>query len=253
MKISIGINQFKHESDLFTREKLCLESLKKCKEKYSNIELYLLKQAADNISYNYLKTLEVYQDQKCPLVNTLLNKLAETDCDVFVLLNNDIVVNYTLFKLIDGKYDTYIASRAHLHELNSLEDKINPAAYSVHGFDLFAFNKKWWLNNRDIFPQMYIGRGYWDTVFFTKCICHSNALVINKQPPVIFHAEHHSSAVSETDYCAKHNETIASQTPEMAKWWNYVYNVLLKRPTINGQLWWQPHENEVELEKIYFK
>ena len=38
----------------------------------------------------------------------------------------------------------------------------------------------------------------------------------------------------------------------MSKWWFYVYNVLLKRPTVNNIKWWQPLENEQELEKKNF-
>jgi len=253
MKISIGINGYKQESDLLPREKFCIDSLKICKQKNNNIELFLIKNKKDDINYEDFSTLEIEHSTRYPFVNDLFDSLEKTDCDLFCFLNNDIILNNTFFKLLDPQYDTYIASRAHLHELNSLNEPLKIESYSIHGFDLFCLKKSWWIQNKHIFPKMYLGRSYWDTVFFTKCATKSNALVINKQPPVIFHIEHQSTAAHEDDLCTKHNEEIAKNYSDMNKWWFYVYNVLLKRPTINNIKWWQPLENELELEKTIFK
>ena len=100
---------------------------------------------------------------------------------------------------------------------------------------------------------MYLGRSYWDIVYFTKCATNSNIRIINKLPPVIFHVEHQSTAAHENDIYTKHNEEIVKNYADMSKWWFYVYNVLLKRPTVNNIKWWQPLENEQELEKKIFK
>lgn len=253
MKISIGINGFKNETELLHRERLCLESLKICKTKNNNIELFLIKNKQDNIVYENFNTLEVEHNTKYPLVNKLFDSLSSTDCDLFIFLNNDIIVNNTFFKLLDIKYETYAASRAHLYELNSLNEPLKIESYSIHGFDLFGFTKKWWLKNRNIFPDMYLGRSYWDTVYFTKCATNSNLRIINKLPPVIFHIEHQSTAAHDKDVYTEHNENIAKSYSDMNKWWYYVYNVMLKRPTINNIKWWQPLENELELEKTIFK
>ena len=253
MKISIGINGYKQETDLLHREKLCLESLRTCKEKNTNINLFLLKSVNDDISYKDFTTLNIVQNTKYPLVNKLFDSLASTECDVFLFLNNDIIVNTTLFKLLNDSYETYAASRAHLYELTSLNNTLNIESYSVHGFDLFGFKKSWWLINQKLFPDMYLGRSYWDTVYFTKCATSSNINIINKLPPVIFHIEHQSTAAHENDVCTKHNEEIAKNYPDMNKWWYYVYNVLLKRQTINNIKWWQPLHNELQLEKTIFK
>ena len=253
MKISIGINGFKQEKELTEREKLCLESLRKCNQIFSNIKLFLIKDKKDNIVYKDFDTLEIAHDTKYPLVNKLLDCLSETECDLFVFLNNDIILNSSFFKLLNPCYETYIASRAHLYELNSLNEPLKIESYSVHGFDLFAFKKCWWKKNKNIFPDMFLGRSYWDIVYFTKCAMHSNHLTINKQPPVIFHIEHQSTAAYGTDIYTKHNDDVAKNSTGMERWWNYVYNVLLKRPTINGIKWWHPLDNELELEKEFFK
>jgi hypothetical protein len=253
MKISIGINGYKLESDLLTREKFCLDSLKLCQQKNNNVELFLIKNKKDNITYKDFSTLEIEQDGQYPFVNDLFDSLTATDCDLFCFLNNDIILNSTFLKLLKPEYDTYAASRAHLYDLKSLNEPLKIESYSVHGFDLFCFKKDWWLQNRHIFPKMYLGRSYWDTVFFTKCATNSNIHIINKLPPVIFHVEHQSTAAHEDDSYTKHNEDIAKNYTDMNKWWYYVYNVVLKRPTINNIKWWQPLENELELEKLIFK
>lgn len=253
MKISIGINGYKQQSELLPRELFCLDSLKICKEKFSNVELYLIKNKTDNISYDKFNTLEIEHTTKYPLVNKLLDALSTTECDLFIFLNNDIILNTSFFKLLNDEIETYAASRAHLYELNSLTDPLKIESYSVHGFDLFGFKTTWWKLNKHLFPDMYLGRSYWDTVYFTKCITASKHLVINKQPPVIFHVEHQSTAAHENDNYTKHNEQIAKDYSDMGKWWYYVYNVLLKRPTVNNIKWWQPLENELKLEKAIFK
>jgi hypothetical protein len=249
MKISIGINGYKKWEDLENREKFCIESLKICQGKNSNVELFLLKDNNEDISYEGFKTLNIDSKSKYPLVNDLIDALAKTEGDLICILNNDIILNNTFFKHIQPEYETYAASRAHLYELNSLNDPLKIESYSVHGFDLFCFKKDWWLKNKNLFPEMYLGRSYWDTVFFIKCALNSNINIINKLPPVIFHVEHQSTAAHENDSYTKHNEVIAKNDTDMNKWWYYVYNVLLQRPTIDNIKWWQPLKNELELEK----
>jgi hypothetical protein len=253
MKISIGINGFKKYEDLEKREKFCINSLKICQQKNNNVKLFLVKNKKDNINYEKFNNLEIEHYTQYPFVNDILDSLATTDCDLFCFLNSDIILNNTFFKFLESEWETYAASRAHLYELNSLDEPLKIESYSVHGFDLFSFKKEWWLKNKNIFPKMYLGRSYWDTVFFTKCATYSNIRVLNKLPPVIFHIEHQSTAAHENDFYTKHNEEIAKNDPDMNKWWYYVYNVVLKRPTVNNIKWWQPLENELKLERVIFK
>jgi len=253
MKIGIGISSYKQEKDLLDREKFCLESLRKCKEKIKNVTLYTIINEGDRINYKNFETLEIKQEKKIPYTNQLIDKISETNNDLIVFLNNDIILNSTFFKLIEDDIDTYPASRAHLHELNSLSEPLKIQSYSVMGFDMFAFKNSWWKANKKLFPNMYLGRSYWDTVYFMKCVLNSKYKILNKLPPVIFHAEHQSVTEHNHDEFRNHNEQIAAADPDMAKWWYYVYNVLLKRNTIDEILWWKPHDNEIELEKKLLK
>jgi len=59
MKIAIGINSFKKENDLNKREKLCLESLRKCKDKNSNVTLYNIINDKDDLFYENFETIKI--------------------------------------------------------------------------------------------------------------------------------------------------------------------------------------------------
>ena len=84
MKIAIGINSFKQEADLEKREALCIESLRICKEKNSNVTLYNIIEEGDEIDFDDFETLNVKQDGKLPYVNKLIDQLAKTDNDLIV-------------------------------------------------------------------------------------------------------------------------------------------------------------------------
>lgn len=253
MKIAIAINSFKQEKDLNKREKFCLESLRKCKEKNNNVTLYNVINEKDDISFDNFETLKFKQDKKYPYVNDIINAVSKTDNDLIVFLNNDIILNNSFFKQLEDDIDVYPASRAHLHSLESLNEELKIQSYSVHGFDLFAFKKDWWIQNSHLYPDMYIGKPYWDTVYFIISVINSNYKILNKQPPVIFHVEHQSTACKDEDDYENHNKTIASLNQDMNKWWYFVQNILLKRKTVNDILWWKPFENELELERSIFK
>lgn len=254
MNIAIGINSFKQESELNRREQLCLESLRKCKEINPNVTLYNIIKEEDDIQYDDFITLKVKQEKKYPYINDLVNCLSETDNELIVFLNNDIILNKTFFAQLEEGVETYPASRAHLYEMENLTDDLKIESYSVHGFDLFAFKNDWWKENKHLFPYVYLGKPYWDTLFFIKCVRNSNYKILNKQPPVIFHIEHTSNSCHDDnkDEYARSNEQAAGYDTDMHLWWAFVQNVLLQRPTTHGIKWWTPLHNELQLEKDTF-
>jgi hypothetical protein len=253
MKISIGINGYKSYDKLEKREQLCIDSLLKFKSKRENVELYNICYEHENINYNGFKTIFMpFKNNKLPFVCDILDTLSKTECDIFLFMNNDIVVSNKLYNIFD-EHETYAISRMHLHSLESLDEELKMQAYSVHGFDAFAFKKTWWNKNSNKFLNYYIGKPYWDTHYMVICMLNSNCKVVNKLPPVIFHAEHHSTACTTIDKESLFNENEAKKHPEMQYWWNYVFTILNKRQTYNNILWYLPFDNEEDLEKRYFK
>jgi|GEM_PF-2380786 len=54
------------------------------------------------------------------------------------------------------------------------------------GSDAFVFTKRWWIANREIFPDMVFGREYWDCIF-RNVIKRSEGVEIHK---AIYHEKH---------------------------------------------------------------
>ena len=96
---------------------------------------------------------------------------------------------------------------------------------------------------------MYLGKPYWDTVYFMVSVLNGNYKILNKQPPVIFHVDHESESCKQDDEFTKFNENIAQTFPGMNRWWQFVQTVLLERSPVNGILWWKPFGNELLLER----
>lgn len=282
MKISIGINGFKDYNSLEKREKFCIESLLKIKNKNFNIELYNVCFDNENIHYDNFTTLnkltkhsnkfihEYFQhngltkeydlkkteidnnNKVLPSVKEIFDVLASTDCDYFLFLNNDIILSNRLFKEIKNGVECYPISRMHIHDINSLDEIPKLESYSVHGFDAFLVKRDTWLQLRNNFEDLILGRFYWDTYFFTLfnllCKCKN----INKLPPVCFHIEH--SSISSQDTIENYyNEDIFKRNLIIGHlWFSYVQNILLKRPTVNDCKWYQPFDNEVSIEQQHF-
>ena len=118
------------------------------------------------------------------------------------------------------------------------------------GFDSNIVRTQWWLNNFDKFPNYVLGHPCWDVHYATLLMRFGNSSLCNKWPPQIFHIKHgdesHYSS-PERDY--NYGLYWKPSKFDVDMWHNYLFNVLLKRPGTN---YWQPHDNELELEKKYF-
>lgn len=266
MKIAIGINNFKKESDLNNREKMCVESLHKLKKHYSDNILLVNVTFEDEtfatldkfVNLHSLKNIpKDITDKKIPFVNEIFDILAVVKTDYFLFINNDIIVSDRYIKSIlsNNKYDSLVASKLHFTKLDSLDDKNPvPESLSVHGFDGFAIKNNWWLLNSDKFKPMLLSRAYWDTYFYAKCHLYGKCLTLNKPPGVIFHLDHESTSMEGepgNTYNEKNFIEDSDNLPQ--RWFPYVQNILLKRPTHNNILWYMPLPNEDEYEKQYFK
>jgi hypothetical protein len=282
MKISIGINGFKKYNDLKKREKFCIDSLCKIQNKNTNIKLYNICYKNESVSYSQFTTLNLLEKKsnkivhkhftreglekeynlrkteidnnlnELPIVNEIFDVLANTDCDYFLFLNNDIILSNRILKILEEKIDVYSISRMHIHDIDSLEDIPKLQSYSIHGFDAFLVKKDFWLEVRNVFEDMILGRFYWDTYFASMFNFLGNCKNINKLPPVCFHIEHQSKS-SENTIENYYNEDIFKRNLLVSHtWMNYVQKVLMTRSTVNDCLWYTPHSNEEQLEKVYF-
>lgn len=265
MKIAIGINSFKKESDFNKREVMCVESLRKLKILYPDNIILVNVTFEDEtfatldgfINLHSLKNIpSSITSKKIPFVNEIFDILAVVKTDYFLFVNNDIIVSDRYIKaILSGKeYDSLVASKLHFTKLDSLHDKeAVPESLSVHGFDGFAIKNSWWLRNSNKFKQMLLSRAYWDTYFYSKCHLYGKCLTLNKPPAVIFHLDHKSTSM-ENDPGNSYNEKMFIEDLDHLpqRWFTYVQTVLLKRPTQNNIKWYVPFNEEQELERKYF-
>lgn len=265
MKIVIGINTFKSKSDFNIREKMCIDSLHKLKSIYQDkIELVNLTFTDESYELPMFVNKHCLQqipknitEKKIPFINEIFDHLAEIDADYFLFINNDIIVSNRYIKAIQNnpEYDCFPASKLHFTKLDSIDDDNSiPESLSVHGFDGFAIKSSWWKQNKDKFKPMLLSRAYWDTYFYVKCHIYGKSLTLNKPPAVIFHLDHESTSMEGEPGNTYNEKNFIEDTDNLPqRWFPYVQNILLKRPTYNNILWYTPLSNEEEYEKKYLK
>lgn len=251
MKITFVINGYKQENDLLERERLCLSSLRKLKRKHA---VSLLNVNNNRVMYEHFDTCHMSHDGKYPLMNHIIT----TACDyvktgVVIFVNLDICVMSNMLDRVDMFHDTWFASRMDVVPEGNDTLEFRPVEYSVHGFDLFGVTTSWWSQHNHLFPDMYLGRPYWDTLYYVICMEHSKCRTINDHPACIYHLKHPNQWENITDEYKTHNEQQLNSVKSFSKWWKYVYGVLLKRPGRAGVKYWTPLVNEQKVADQIFK
>lgn len=282
MKFSIGINGYKNYNTLEKREKFCVDSLCKLKDKIPDITLYNICFTDENIKYDNFVTLnhltqksniviqnhyreknrkEEYllkqkeidsNNKELPIIKEIFDVLANTDCDYFIFLNNDIILSDRIFKEITSEYEAYTVSRVNIKDIESLNDVPELLEYCVHGFDAFIIKKQTWFDIRNNFENFILGRFYWDTFTSTLLNLFCKCKNLNKLPPVCFHIDHENVSAQDTienQFC---EQIFKSKDIINYMWFNYVYNVLFKRQSAGQCKWYYPLQGEEQIEKQYF-
>ena len=251
MKITFVINGYKDELNLLDREMLCVTSLRKIKSKH---DVSLINVNNSGTAYSEFETCDMAHDSKFPSVNKIMSAATEhAEEGVVLFVNLDIFVKEHLLDHITSQHDTYLGSRMDVTPLDGRALEFTPVEYSVHGFDLFGVTVDWWNKNKQLFPDMYLGRPYWDTLYYVICMEHSKCRTINDHPACIYHVKHANEWENITDEYKTHNEQQLRTVPSFSKWWQYVYGVLLKRPDKNGVKFWTPLVNEQSVADQLFK
>ena len=240
MNVAIAINGYQQESKCNERELLCLKSLRTLK----NVKLYNVNNS--DIHIDGFETLHLDHHTRFPFVNNIISTVVDnTPEDTTVLfINSDIIVKQHLLDQLDDTFDTYMGSRV---DIELIDGQYNPKEYCVHGFDLFGVTSYWWNLNRGLFPDMFLGRPYWDTVYFVLCMRHSKCNMINGHPACLYHVYHDRVWEDVSDHAKTHNEQQVYKIKNFNKWWDYVFGTLLKRPDTNGVKNWTPVENEYKI------
>jgi len=118
--------------------------------------------------------------------------------DIIIFTNTDICLVSDIQAYVNDdqlKNDCYYAARNEFtadldHSLNQEEVKQLLMHTVLGGGDLFVFRVKWWVTNRDKYPDMLLGCQWWDTILqdLMDQSCDEKPILRN----IIYHRSHHS-------------------------------------------------------------
>jgi len=128
-----------------------------------------------------------------PYIKEMLDWAAKIECGKIGYINSDILLGDEFYEAIQGDYDAFIFPRSDIAETNSTkfcrgDFKVIYGGDQHIGADGFFFDKTWWLNNRDLFPDdLIIGETEWDTCY-RKIIADATDNYLEKR--VLYHVYH---------------------------------------------------------------
>lgn len=208
--ILIGTSVYKKNQ----RQDLCIESLQRLSNQYTNIKCCLIQQQQDVVLYNDIicyrslsrNSMSVLDTQKnIPFINDILDQMSEYSEDIFVYCNSDIILSPRLIDYIHSTdVEAFGVSRTDIYPTASLVDPLIIHRNEPAGFDCWVVSKKWWQNNRHKFYDFLIGRPYFDVMYTILMALNSNNTYVSDRE-IIFHAVHENSSY-EKDECYLFNQ-----------------------------------------------
>jgi len=139
---------------------------------------------------------EIGNNRDLPYIKEILNLASETAYDIIGYVNSDILLGEKFLETIQKEADAFIFSRSDIVETSPSkflkgDFKVIYGGDQHIGADGFFFNRDWWINNRNLFPDdLIIGATEWDTVYRTV-IKRSGANYIEKR--VLYHVYHNQT------------------------------------------------------------
>jgi len=134
--------------------------------------------------------------KQLPFVNDILNHLSQIECDYFIYVNSDVILNPNIIKYImNNNPDSFCCSRVDIADVTSfqqvIDKKVTALRYEIAGFDVFVFKRDWYLRNNDLFDDFLVGQPCWDQCYamIVKLFAGGHKIG-NKFPPYCFHIQH---------------------------------------------------------------
>ncbi len=133
----------------------------------------------------------------------------------FAFANMDIeVTQAALDFVLAERRQAYIFARLEYDADTGAETGIQTA-----GSDMFVLEVDWWLENRWRFRDYLIGEWTWDNVFTAIILCHSNGMLLNREPYI--RHEQHTSAAFDSPFAAYTQFLAALDRPYFTLWAEY--------------------------------
>jgi hypothetical protein len=123
----------------------------------------------------------------------------------FAYINSDIMVRPEAVDTVNREgRDTYAISR---HDVDRAEDT-RDAVPMTAGIDMFVLSVDWWTRHQRRFRPYVVGDGCWDNVYTAMMMCHSNGIILNRDP-LILH-ERHPAVWNDATASARYNGFLAA-------------------------------------------
>lgn len=199
MKIAIGTNYFGE----YERQSRAMQCLLRIKAKYSNVSLYDIR-FTDEIVVQVDKriiplpflmrsSLDVVEGgkKKLQFMNDSFKILSRTECDVFILINSDILMSTRLIEYVmNNEIKAMPCNRVDIHPIKDINDPLVPYRMEIGGFDAFVFNTKWFKENEKYFEDFFWGSIWVDHHYAGVMKLLTNDKLGNDFPPFLFHEMH---------------------------------------------------------------
>lgn len=137
----------------------------------------------------------------------------------FAYINSDIVVTPALVERVGQEpHDTYVVSRCDVDETGGARRMVTA------GQDMFVVSAAWWQRERARFRPYIIGEACWDNVYTAIMMCHSNGIVLNREP-LILHEQHPAIWRNEAP-AARYNGFLAALDARYFSMWSQYWHRL---------------------------
>lgn len=207
------------------------------------------------------KDLVPESTKRLPVMSDIMSVLSRMDCDYFVYVNSDVVLNNNLIKYIKTESpDSFASSRLDIEPLDSfqqvLDKNVTPIRYEIAGFDVFVFKKSWYVDNVNLFDDFLMGQPCWDQCYAMMFKLFGGGHVLgNVYPPYCFHVMHEPTwQVNQNTPECIHNYKLADNSlnkPVCEMFNKYISDTLVKRQPYGRFLY--PLQNEREIEEEFFR
>ena len=199
--------------------------------------------------------------KKLPVISDVLNVLASVDCDYFIYVNSDVILNGNLIKyILQNDPGSFTSSRLDVGPVDDfqqiLDKNVTPIRYEIAGFDVFVFCKKWFTDNSELFDDFLIGQPCWDQCYAMIIkLFGGNHRFGNVYPPYCFHVMHEPTWQVDREAPERvYNHTLAEKplNNTMYKIFDiYLSEILVKRQPQGKFL--HPVDDEESIEHHFFK
>jgi hypothetical protein len=242
----------------YKRQDLAIEKLSQLVDSNPNITASLIQFEDETIEYNYsnINILNVLKrsskntiggSKSMPYIKDLFDEASKDTEEVFVFFNSDIILTQKLINHIQNNpVEAYGISRSEILEIENLSDPAHLVRTEPAGFDCWVVSKSWWEKHREKFPDMILGRPFFDVIYTILMLLNSNNHYISNKH-LIYHILHGKESFTR-DECYFHNEQV--RNTEFRTMWDECWgpicnNTFFKREDYGSFLQFQPNENEV--------